>query len=334
MRTYEAVEQQQVSGEQARSADSSSARGLTGGRVKMQLVAFGRHSSRYLRLMRLHRPIGIWLLMWPTLWALWFASEGRPSEVVFAVFVAGTIIVRSAGCIVNDLADRKIDAHVRRTADRPLATGDVSVGEAILLFVGLMLIAFGLVMMMNETTVLMAIAGALITIVYPFMKRLIAAPQLVLGLAFAWGVPMAFAAQVGEVERLGWLLYVTTLVWVLIYDTEYAMADRADDLKLGIQSTAILFGDMDRSIIAGLQLILLGGMILVGRGFEMGFWYYLGLTAASGFGLRQQYLIRDREPERCVQAFLNNAWLGAAVFAGIVLDYLFRLLPGAAAAIG
>jgi 4-hydroxybenzoate polyprenyltransferase len=288
------------------------------------LGAVARYSSRYLRLMRLHRPIGIWLLLWPTLWALWFSAGGEPSQLVFAIFVAGTVIVRSAGCIVNDIADRKIDRGVWRTADRPLATGEVSVGEAVCLFLGLMLIAFGLVMMMNETTVLMAIAGALITIVYPFMKRLIAAPQLVLGLAFAWGVPMAFAAHSGEVMRLGWLLYVTALVWVLIYDTQYAMADRVDDMKLGIQSTAILFGDMDKSILAWLQLVLLGGLLLVGRGFEMGLWYHVGLAAACAFGLWQQYLIRHREPERCLQAFLNNAWLGAAVFAGIVLDYTFR----------
>jgi 4-hydroxybenzoate polyprenyltransferase len=275
--------------------------------------------------MRLHRPIGIWLLLWPTLWALWIAGNGQPAPDVFAIFVAGTVLLRSAGCVINDLADRRIDPEVRRTADRPLATGEVAPFEAIVLFVGLMLAALGLVLLTNALTVQLAVVGALLTVVYPFMKRLIAAPQFVLGLAFAWGVPMAFAAQTGApVPQTGWLLYLCALVWVIIYDTEYAMADRDDDLRLGVQSTAILFGEMDIAIIAGLKLVLLGGMLLLGQDAELGLWFVIGLAAAALFGFRQLWLIRRRDPADCLRAFANNAWFGGAIFAGIVLDYVFR----------
>jgi 4-hydroxybenzoate polyprenyltransferase len=292
--------------------------------LRQYAILLGGHLSRYMRLARLDRPIGIWLLLWPSLWALWIAGEGRPDPAIFAVFVLGTVITRSAGCIANDLADRKIDAQVWRTADRPLATGEVAPAEAVFLFIGLMLIAFGLVMTLNRLTVYLAVAGAVLTLVYPFMKRLIAAPQLVLGLAFAWGVPMAYAAETGAIPRTGWLLYLTAMIWVLIYDTEYAMADRDDDIKLGVKSTAILFGEMDRAVLAALMLVLLGGLLLIGQSAELGGWYHLGLLAAVVFALRQHYLIRDRDARLCVQAFLNNAWLGGAVFIGIVLDYLFR----------
>ena len=282
-------------------------------------------ASAYARLMRLHRPIGIWLLLWPTLWALWIAGAGRPAPDVFAIFVLGTVLLRSAGCVFNDFADRKLDPHVRRTADRPLASGELTAFEAIVLFVVLMLAALGIVLLTNQRTAMLAIVGALLTIIYPFMKRWIAAPQFVLGLAFAWGVPMAFAAQTGElVPQTGWLLYVCALVWVVIYDTEYAMADRADDLKLGIQSTAILFGEMDIAIIASLKIVLLAGLVLLGRDVGLGLWFGVGLGAAALFGLRQLWLIRRREPADCLRAFANNAWFGGAIFAGIVLDYIFR----------
>jgi len=299
-------------------------------RFDSTLVAqFGRalveRGWAYLRLMRVHKPIGVWLLLWPTLWALWIASEGLPEPRIFAVFVAGTFLLRSAGCVINDFADRKFDPHVSRTADRPIASGEVSAGEAIVLFVALMLIALGLVLMLNVLTVQLAFVGALLTIVYPFMKRLIAAPQLVLGLAFAWGVPMAYAAATGAVPRAGWLLFVCALVWVIVYDTEYAMSDREEDLKLGIQSTAILFGEMDVAIIAGLQAVLLAGLGLLGRSAELGLWFWVGLAAAAGFGLRQLWLIRGRDSAACLAAFWNNAWFGGAIFAGILLDYLFRL---------
>jgi len=219
----------------------------------------------YARLVRLHRPVGIWLLLWPTLWALWIAGEGHPSPKVFAIFVAGTVLLRSAGCAFNDFADRGIDAHVRRTADRPLASGELMPFEALIVFVVLMLAAFGLVLLTNQRTLLLALVGALLTVIYPFMKRWIAAPQFVLGLAFAWGVPMAFAAETNApVPQSGWLLYMCALIWVIVYDTEYAMVDREDDLKMGIQSTAILFGEMDIAIIAGLKIVLLAGLVLLG----------------------------------------------------------------------
>jgi 4-hydroxybenzoate polyprenyltransferase len=286
--------------------------------------ALGYKGWLYLRLMRLNSPIGIWLLLWPTLWALWIASEGRPTPSVFAVFVIGTVLLRSAGCVINDFADRKIDPEVRRTANRPIASGEVAPFEALILFVGLMLVAFGLVTMLNPLTVQLAVFGAVLTIVYPFMKRFIVAPQLVLGLAFAWGVPMAYAAETGAYPpSTGWLLFLCALIWVVVYDTEYAMSDREDDLKLGVHSTAIWFGEMDVAIVGGLQLVLLGGLLLVGRSAELGLWFLVGLAGAAAFALRQLWLVRRRDPERCLRAFWNNAWFGGAIFAGIVLDYIF-----------
>lgn len=287
------------------------------------IVLLLEHYSKYGRLMRLHRPVGIWLLLWPTLWGLWIAAEGRPDPRIFLVFVLGTIIVRSAGCIINDFADRKIDPHVRRTADRPLATGEVAPAEALILFAGLMLVALGLVLTMNTLTVWLAVGGAVIAVIYPYMKRVLSTPQFVLGIAFAWGVPMAYAAQLGQVPRLGWLLFLSAIIWGIVYDTEYAMADREDDLALGVRSTAVLFGDMDRAFIAGLQALFFLSLVLVGRSAELGNWYYGGLGLAVLLALYQQYLIRNRDADDCLRAFLNNAWLGAAVFAGILLDYVF-----------
>ena len=283
-----------------------------------------RHYGAYARLARLDRPIGIWLLLWPTLWALWIAADGVPDLQILSVFVLGTIVLRSAGCIINDYADRHIDPHVSRTRDRPLATGEVSVTEALIVFVALMVIGLGLVLTLNRLTQLLAVVGAVLTVVYPFMKRLIATPQLVLGIAFSWGVPMAFAAQLGYVPREGWLMFVVTMIWVVVYDTEYAMVDRDDDLKLGIKSTAVLFGDLDRVFIGGLQLMFLAGLFLVGQNAEPGRWYLAGLSAAGILMVYQQYLIKDRDPQRSLSAFLNNAWAGGCVFAGIVLAYVFR----------
>ena len=282
------------------------------------------HYSRYWRLMRLHRPIGIWLLLWPTLWALWIASAGHPDATVFTILVLGTIVVRSAGCVINDFVDRKIDPHVARTADRPLATGEVAPAEAVLLFVALMLIALGLVLNLNRLTLTFAAAGAFLTIVYPFTKRFLSTPQFVLGVAFSWGVPMAFAATSGDVPRVGWLLFLATVIWVVVYDTQYAMTDRPDDIKIGVRSTAILFGDLDRAFVAGLQALFLASLVLVGRSAGMGSWYYGGLAAGAVFCLYQAYLIKERDIVQSFRAFLNNAWLGAAVFAGILLDYTFR----------
>ena len=283
-----------------------------------------QHYSRYWRLMRLHRPIGIWLLLWPTLWALWIAAAGRPDARIFLILVIGTIVVRSAGCVINDYADRKIDPHVARTADRPLATGEVAPAEALLLFAALMLIALGLVLTLNTLTVTFAVAGAIITIVYPFTKRFLSTPQFVLGVAFAWGVPMAFAATAGDVPRVGWLLFLAAVIWVVVYDTQYAMTDRADDIKIGVRSTAVLFGDLERFFIGALQILLLASLVLVGRSAALGQWYYGGLGAAGLFAAYQVYLIKDRDGVQAFRAFLNNAWFGAAIFAGIVLDYTFR----------
>jgi 4-hydroxybenzoate polyprenyltransferase len=283
-----------------------------------------QHYSRYLRLMRLHRPIGIWLLLWPTLWALWIAAAGRPDQKIFLVLVLGTIVVRSAGCVINDFADRDIDPHVQRTKDRPLAAREVAPAEALVLFAALMLIGLGLVLTLNRLTIELAVAGAAITVVYPFAKRVFSAPQFLLGLAFAWGVPMAFAATQRAVPRVGWLLFLAAVIWVIVYDTQYAMADRDDDLKIGVRSTAILFGDLDRFLIAALQVLLFTTLLLVGRGAELGTWFYGGLAVAAVFALHQQRLIHGRDSVQCFRAFLNNAWLGAAVFCGILLDYLFK----------
>ena len=283
-------------------------------------VLFAR-CGRYVRLMRLDRPIGIWLLLWPTLWALWLAADGRPDGTILVIFVAGTIVMRSAGCIINDIADRKIDLHVARTRDRPIATGEVSVWGGAVLFVALLLVGLALVSILNRATQLLAVFGAAVTIAYPFAKRVFAAPQFVLGIAFSWGVPMAFAAQLGTVPRVGWLLFLVTIVWVIAYDTQYAMTDRDDDIQLGVKSTAILFGSLDRSFVGGLQLLLLLGLLLIGRSADRGAFYLAGIAAAAVFMLYQQFLIREREPDRCFAAFLNNAWLGFSILIGIVLDY-------------
>lgn len=282
-----------------------------------------RHLSRFARLMRLNRPIGIWLLLWPTLWGLWIASSGQPDQTIFIVFVVGTLVMRTAGCVINDVADRHLDAEVERTADRPLATGEVSVAEALVLFFGLLLIAAGLALTLNLQVLLFALGGAAIAVVYPLMKRVIAAPQLVLGVAFAWGVPMAYAAERGGVSRDGWLLFLAAMIWGIAYDTQYAMVDREDDLDAGVHSTAIMFGDMDRLMIPGLQLLFFVCMVLVGEHAALGNWYYGGLVVAALFAAYQNWLIRDRDRNLCLDAFKNNAWFGGAVFTGILLDYLF-----------
>ena len=277
----------------------------------------------YARLVRLHQPVGIYLLLWPTLWALWIAGEGRPDERVFIVFVLGTIVLRSAGCIINDYADRKIDAHIWRTRDRPLATGEVSVREALILFVVLMLVGLGLVLTMNRLTQTLAVIGAMITIVYPFTKRLISFPQFVLGVAFAWGVPMAFAAQLATVPPIGWVMFAATIAWGVIYDTEYAMADRDDDLKIGVKSIAILLGGLDRAFVAAMQVLFIAALVWIGQSTGLGAWFFFGLAIAALLFFYQQYLIRERDSVDCSAAFRNNAALGLCVFVGLVLEYLY-----------
>lgn len=279
---------------------------------------------QYYLLTRLNRPIGIFLLLWPTLWALWIAGDGRPDFLVLIVFVLGVVLMRSAGCVINDYADRDIDPHVVRTRERPMATGRVSSKEALALFGALCLVAFGLVLLMNDLTIIMSVGGVILAIIYPFMKRYTHLPQVFLGMAFGWAVPMVFAAQTGAVPQVAWLLFVATVLWATAYDTMYAMVDRRDDIRIGVKSTAILLGDADRWVISGIQLLFLVAMLLVGRQLEMGSFYYGGLLVAAGFGAYQQYLIRNREGGACFRAFLNNNWVGAAIFCGIVLNYIYR----------
>lgn len=288
------------------------------------LPAAAAKARGYARLTRLDRPIGIWLLLWPVLWALWLSSGGKPDPHVFVVFVLGTVLTRSAGCAINDYADRNFDGHVRRTRDRPLVTGQVDPIEAIALCAGLGLIALGLVLTLNPLTQLLTLGGIVLILTYPFMKRFFPLPQFYLGAAFTWSVPMAFAAQTGSVPRLAGVLFIAGLLWTMAYDTMYAMADREDDRKLGIRSSAILFGDADRFIIGCMQLMTLLALWLAGRQLELGLWYGVGLAVAAVFALYQQFLIRDRKPEACFRAFLNNNYFGMSVFAGIALDYIFR----------
>lgn len=277
--------------------------------------------SAYIRLMRADRPIGTWLLLWPTLWALWIASDGLPSLKLLLIFTLGVFLTRSAGCVINDYADRHIDGHVKRTAQRPLATGLVSEREALLLFAGLMLLAFVLVLFTNTMTLLMSLVGLALAFTYPFMKRYTHWPQVVLGAAFGWAIPMAFTAAGESLPLAAWLLYLAKILWTVAYDTQYAMVDRDDDLKIGVKSTAILFGRADRLIIGLLQLAALVILILTGLHLEMSIWFYAGLVIAAGFFVYQQYLIRERERDPCFKAFLNNHLAELAVLIGIVLHY-------------
>jgi 4-hydroxybenzoate polyprenyltransferase len=276
----------------------------------------------YWRLMRFDKPIGIWLLLWPGLWALWIAGAGRPDLKVVFVITLGTVLMRAAGCVINDYADRNFDPHVERTKLRPLAAGEIAPKEAVQLFVALCLVAFGLVLLLNPLTIALSVPGAFLAASYPFMKRYTHWPQAYLGLAFGWSVPMSFAAETGGIPLVAWELYLATILWALVYDTMYAMVDRDDDLRIGVKSTAILFGDHDRIILALLQVLML--LILAGVGMQaaLGAIYFLGLAVAAGLAGYQQWLIRGRGKAECFQAFLNNHWFGAAIFAGIALDYL------------
>ena len=279
--------------------------------------------AEYARLMRLDRPIGIWLLLWPTLWALWISSRGRPDPRIFILFVAGTVLMRSAGCAINDYADRSFDPHVARTKERPLAAGRISTLEALLLFALLSLTALMLALQLNKGTLLLAVIGGFLAISYPFVKRFLPVPQMYLGVTFGWGIPMAFEAQFEQVPHVAWLLLLANVLWVTVYDTIYAMVDREDDTKIGVKSTAILFGDSDRHVIAVLQLMTLLSLYLVGRMIHMGHWYAMGLWAGAAFFAYQLYLIRSRDRESCFRAFLNNNYFGMAVFIGMALEYLF-----------
>lgn len=286
----------------------------------------GDSLRQYARLMRLDRPVGIWLLLWPTLWGLWIAADGRPDPLVFSVMVLGVVVMRSAGCVINDYADRDLDPHVARTRDRPLAAGKVTPAEALVLFIALALVAVALALSLNRLAQGLAVVGGLLTVAYPFMKRVLSAPQLVLGAAFGWSIPMAFAAETGGVPRLAWLMWLGVVIWAVIYDTMYAMADREDDLRIGVKSTAILFGAADVFIVSLLMIVLMLALALVGRVGGLGPWYFGSLLAVGALLLRQRSLIREREPAACFRAFLESHLVGLAVFAGIVLDFTFRPL--------
>jgi 4-hydroxybenzoate polyprenyltransferase len=278
----------------------------------------------FVQLTRMDKPIGIYLLLWPTLWALWIAGEGSPSLANVLIFVLGVILMRAAGCVINDFADRKVDGHVKRTEQRPLVSGKISSKEALVFFAILIVLSFALVLCTNAATVGLSVGGVLLAATYPFMKRYTYYPQVVLGMAFSWGMPMAFSAETGQVPAAAWLLWIANLLWTVGYDTYYAMTDRDDDLRIGVKSTAILFGDADRLIIVILQGLALACLLLAGVRFGLGGWYYLGLAGAALCFAWQYWQTRERERMACFKAFLHNHWAGLLIFAGIVLDYGLR----------
>ncbi len=287
--------------------------------IEQKLFSSANH---YINIMRLDRPIGIYLLLWPTLWSLWLTAGGQPPLKLLLVFVAGVVVMRSAGCVMNDIADRNIDPFVERTKNRPLATGTMTVKQAWVLFVGLILVAFYLVLQLNTKSIAFAVGGLSLTILYPFCKRLFVAPQLILGLAFSWGIPMVFAATNTAFSLAFYLLWLSTALWIVLYDTFYAMVDQADDVRLGVYSTAILFGSYTKLVVGFLQITVLCLLGLVGNLFNLGSLFYLSIVASAMLFLRQQFLIRNRQPEACLRAFLENNYIGGIIFLGIVLNDL------------
>lgn len=286
----------------------------------MNLIA--QRCQQYLRLMRFDRPIGFALLLWPTLWALWIAAKGIPPWLILTVFVFGVILMRAAGCVINDISDRNFDKHVSRTQNRPLALAKVSVTEAVVLFATLCLIAFVLVLQLNLYTILLSVIALALAAFYPLTKRYTYWPQFFLGLAFAWGIPMAFAAQINQIPLIAWLIFLINMLWVIVYDTQYAMVDRDDDVKIGIKSTAILFGRYDVGIISLLQIIVISLLLWLGWLLSFNLWYYFTIMLASFLFIYQQRLIRHRQPAACFKAFLNNNYVGLLIFIGIFLNYL------------
>jgi 4-hydroxybenzoate polyprenyltransferase len=287
----------------------------------MPALTLKQRLNAYERLMRLDKPIGILLLLWPTLWGLWFASAGLPPLDVLLIFVTGTALMRSAGCVVNDYADRNFDPHVERTKDRPIAAGVIQPTEALALAVVLMLCAFGMVLFLNALTIKLAFVAAAIAVIYPFVKRVFPLPQAWLGVAFGFGIPMAYAALWNALPLVAWLLLAATVLWAIAYDTEYAMVDRDDDLKIGVKSSAILFGRYDVLGVMIAHALFLGLMTWIGWWQLRGAYYFAGMTAASALVIYQYVLIRDRSRDGCFRAFLNNNWVGAAIFAGIAVDW-------------
>lgn len=277
---------------------------------------------KYFRLMRLHKPIGIFLLLWPTLWALWIASHGHPHFKNVIIFVLGVIVMRSAGCVINDFADKDFDLHVTRTKNRPITTGEISKNHALILFLILCAIAFALVLLTNAHTIFLSCLALSIAILYPFTKRFFHCPQMILGVAFSMGVPMAFTAENTAFTKITWLLMLANIFWVILYDTEYAMTDREDDLKIGVQSTAIFFGKYDCVAVGLLQSIMIALLVFLGLSFHLSIMYFIFLTVAAILFFYQQHLMTTRDPQKCFQAFLNNHWVGLIIFLGILCSRL------------
>ncbi len=290
----------------------------------MSIQQFIKKSDAYERLMRLDKPIGILLLLWPTLWALWIASRGKPDWIVVLIFVTGTALMRSAGCVMNDIADRKYDGLVERTKNRPLATGEVSVKEAYLLAAGLSLLAFCLVLLFNKTTILLSFAALFLAASYPFTKRFLAIPQAYLGIAFGFGIPMAFAAVNDYIPLIAWILLLANVFWAIAYDTEYAMVDRDDDLKIGIKSSAIFFGKFDVIAVMLCYAVMLSLLAYIGQSLGYSQYYYFGLLLALGLVVVQYQTIKNRLRQNCFKAFLHNNWIGLTIFAGLVVEYYFK----------
>jgi 4-hydroxybenzoate polyprenyltransferase len=287
-------------------------------------MIFSERLSLYLQLTRLNRPIGILLLLWPTLWGVWIAGSGHPSLHIVLIFVLGTVLMRSAGCAINDYADRNFDKHVQRTRNRPVTSGRIAPREALWLAASLALLALLLILPLNRLTLLLSIPALLLAASYPYTKRFLAIPQAWLGIAFGFGIPMAFAAQQGSVPPVAWLLLIANVFWAIAYDTEYAMVDRDDDIHLGIHSAALLFGKYDVAAVMACYAITLILLVVAGQMVSLGWTYYLGLLIAGGIALYHYTLIKYRQREACFKAFLHNNWLGAAVFVGIALDHLIR----------
>ena len=278
--------------------------------------------KHYWRLARFDKPIGILILLWPALWALWVASDGKPDKLVLVVICSGVVLMRAAGCVINDYADREIDPLVKRTKQRPIAAGKVSPKEALILFAILCSMAFILVLRLNLMTILLSFIAAFLAGSYPFMKRYTNLPQAYLGIAFGFAVPMSFSAQINSIPGVAWVMYLAVMLWALVYDTMYAMVDKEDDLKIGVKSTAILFGKRDREIMAVLQVIIIILLIIVGKMQQLGGFYYSGVAIAFALSIYQQKLIFNREKKQCFKAFLNSNYFGMAVFVGLFFDYL------------
>ncbi len=287
-------------------------------------MKLSKRLSLYMQLTRLNRPIGILLLLWPTLWGIWIAGNGHPAWQIVTIFSLGTVLMRSAGCAINDFADRHIDKHVERTKERPITSGRISPREAVWLAAALAVISFLLILPLNSLTLWLSMPAVFLAASYPFTKRFFPIPQAYLGIAFGFGIPMAFAAQLGSVPPVAWILLAANLFWAIAYDTEYAMVDRDDDIHLGIHSSALWFGKYDVLAVMVCYAVTLGLLAFAGKMAQLGLPYYAGLVIAAGISVHHYTLIKDRQRESCFKAFLHNNWTGASIFTGIVLDYLLR----------